>query len=226
MAGSRQKRIEELLGKCRGASWPRGGLRTHRHILAGRQGVTLVELIVSFALAAIFMTAALALVPSFTNVYLRIINMNRIHDISSVVLEKVVDELSYASGYEGGDLILSDPIPGQEGVYSSVEYSDDTGNRVRMNADEERGLLLTYQEIRSDDEDSEILYPKTEWYLGSGMYKGNRISLSFEQVENTSLIKIYLEVFSAEGVYSQKVETYAECIDLDADDIKCGTEGS
>ena len=69
MAGSRQKRVEEMLGKCRGASWPRGGLRTHRHILAGRQGVTLVELIVSFALAAIFMTAALALVPSFTNVY-------------------------------------------------------------------------------------------------------------------------------------------------------------
>lgn len=222
MTGRRQKRKDRILGKCRGAPLLRERQRTYRHILAGRQGVTLVELIVSFALAAIFMTAALALVPSFTNVYLRIINMNRIHDISSVVVEKVVDELSYASGYEGGDLILSNPVPGLEGVYGSVEYSDDTGNRVRMNADEERGLLLTYQEIRSDDEESEVIYPETQWYLGSGMYKGNRISLAFEQVENTSLIKIYLEVFSAEGVYSQKVETYAECIDLDADDIKCG----
>lgn len=60
-------------------------------------GTTLVELMVAFAIAGIFMVSAAMLVSSFTNVYLRIINRNRIQDISNVVMEKVVEELTYAS---------------------------------------------------------------------------------------------------------------------------------
>ena len=59
-------------------------------------GTTLVELMVAFAIAGIFMVSATMLISSFTNVYLRIINRNRIQDISNVVMEKVF--LEPASG--------------------------------------------------------------------------------------------------------------------------------
>ena len=200
--------------------------------LKKKNGTTLVELMVAFAIAAIFMASATMLVSSFTNVYLRIINRNRIQDISNVIMEKVVEELTYAS--ETATEVEADKVKGSvmlssedgEGNYYVVEYSNKDGNPVRMSSQDdehgkERGLLLEYQPIyENNSPEGNILYEGSQWYMGAGFYKKNHIDLRFRKLEDSSCIQVILMVSDEKGRYQKKTEKYVECIDLDPVDIQ------
>lgn len=176
-------------------------------------GTTLVELVVAFALAAVFMTAAVALISPFTNVYLRVVNMNRIHNISNVVMEKVVNELAFAGASNSTKILLKEETGAKEGYRSAIEYSDYTGSRVTMNT-KDGELLLTYAKTERETED-------VKWQFGTDFYQGNKMDLQFQQVAGTKKIKIYLKVYLGknEDTYSQTTETYVECVDADSGDI-------
>ncbi|POP33539.1 hypothetical protein C3B58_07000 [Lactonifactor longoviformis] len=199
-------------------------------------GTTLVELMVAFAIAGIFMVSAAMLVSSFTNVYLRIINRNRIQDISNVVMEKVVEELTYAS--ETATEVDADRVKGSvmlsgedsDGNYLVAEYSNKDGNPVRMStqADGEgnqKGLLLEYQPIyENNSPDGAILYEGSQWYMGKGFYKKNQVDVRFRKIENTACIQVTLTVSDEKGRYKKTTEKCVECIDLDPNDVQ--VEGS
>ncbi|MEF9840474.1 MAG: hypothetical protein RR275_06750 [Lachnospiraceae bacterium] len=176
-------------------------------------GTTLVELVVAFALAAVFMTAAVALISPFTNVYLRVVNMNRIHNISNVVMEKVVNELAFAGASNSTKILLKEETGAKEGYRSAIEYSDYTGSRVTMNT-QDGELVLTY--APTEIEPKEIV-----WQFGTDFYQGNKVELAFQHRDNTNQIKIYLKVYSGknEKAYFQTTETYVECVDVDSGDI-------
>ena len=185
------------------------------------RGVTMVEVIVAFALSAIFMAAATALISPYTKIYLRLNAMNRVEDEVRIVSETIVNELTYATGYDTGGLyILEDPD--LEG-FSQIKYSDKNGNPATLRADQEKGLIIDYEGIKYPNSE-DYLYEPTTWYYGKGFYKKNEVKeIKFEKwADNDNKIKYTLTVESP--YYSRTVTGYLECLDLTADKITAQAE--
>lgn len=206
--------------------------------------MTLVELIVTFAVAAIFMAAAAMLVVPATKMTLEVKAMNRVHDDAAIIMETIVNELSYAEPYAGGSIQLTDVInvtdPADDlydynDYYREVKYSDKGGNsavmRVTTAADTEAAasvgegkLLIAYDQIEDDDGTS--IREKIDWSYGKGLYRDNEIRLGFQKkAEDKNIITVRLTVINTTSDYSYTQVTDVRCINATAGNIQVETAG-
>lgn len=200
------------------------------------RGMTLVEMIVTFAVAAIFMAAAAALVLPATKMTMQVKGMNRVHDDAAIIMETIVNELSYADGYlaEGTEeaaappaITLSDPYPvgdACEGCYRRVAYSDKGGNPAVMyvdqNPDSVRNgrLQIEYAQIGSETDEEGIVREKIEWEYGGGLYRDNEVLLGFERKDpGKNIITVHLTVTNRTSGY-----TYTQVSDVSCMNVKAG----
>lgn len=196
--------------------------------------MTLVELIVTFAVAAIFMAAAAMLVVPATKMTLEVKAMNRVHDDAAIIMETIVNELSYAGTYAGGSIQLTDVInvadPADDYYYREVKYSDKGGNSAVMRvttADDteaaalvgEGKLLIVYDQIEDDDGTS--IREKIDWSYGKGLYRDNEIRLGFQKkAVDKNIITVRLTVTNTTSGYSYTQETDVRCINVTAENIQ------
>lgn len=201
--------------------------------------MTLVELIVTFAVAAIFMAAAAMLVVPATKMTLEVKAMNRVHDDAAIIMETIVNELSYAGTYAGGSIQLTDVInvadPADDYYYREVKYSDKGGNSAVMRvttADDteaaalvgEGKLLIVYDQIEDDDGTS--IREKIDWSYGKGLYRDNEIRLGFQKkADDKNIITVRLTVINTTSGYSYTQETDVRCINVTAEEIQEETAG-
>lgn len=207
--------------------------------------MTLVELIVTFAVAAIFMAAAAMLVVPATKMTLEVKAMNRIHDDAAIIMETIVNELSYAGTYAGGsiqltDVIIADPaddLCDYNGYYREVKYRDKGGNpavmRVTTAADTEAAalvgegkLLIVYDQIEDDVTGNSPIREKIDWSYGKGLYRDNEIRLGFQKkADDKNIITVRLTVINTTSGYSYTQETDVRCINATAGKIQKETAG-
>lgn len=208
--------------------------------------MTLVELIVTFAVAAIFMAAAAMLVVPATKMTLEVKAMNRVHDDAAIIMETIVNELSYAEPYAGGFIQLTDVInvtdPADDlhdynGYYREVKYSDKGGNpavmRVTTAADTEAAalvgegkLLIAYDQIEDDVTGNLPIREKIDWSYGKGLYRDNEIRLGFQKkADDKNIITVRLTVINTTSGYSYTQETDVRCINATAGNIQKETAG-
>lgn len=198
------------------------------------QGMTLIELIVTFAVAAIFMTAAAMLIAPATKMTLRIKGMNRVHSDAAIIMETVVNELSYADSYlEDGAadipaIKLSDPYPpgdAYEGYYRQAAYSDKGGNPavISVTSDDDTGgkgrLQIVYDAIKSDDGTDTEIRKEIDWSYGKGLYRDNEITLGFRKKPDKNIITVRLTVTNTISEYSYTQETDVRCMNIKAEKI-------
>lgn len=193
--------------------------------------MTLVELIVTFAVAAIFMAAAAMLVVPATKMTLEVKAMNRVHDDAAIIMETIVNELSYAGTYAGGSIQLTDVInvadPADDDYYREVKYSDKGGNSAVMRvttADDteaaalvgEGKLLIVYDQIEDDVTGNSPIH----WSYGKGLYRDNEIRLGFRKKDDKNIITVRLTVTNTTSGYSYTQETDVRCINVTAENIQ------
>lgn len=211
------------------------------------RGMTLIELIVTFAVAAIFMTAAAALLLPAAKMTMRIKGMNRVHDDAAIILETIRNELGYADGYaentdESGAAIpaiqLTDAYPADTGdpayddaytgYYRNVSYSDKGGNPAQISVDDEEGseskgrLQIVYAEISdtlADGVTMETVREEIRWKYGKGLYRDNQIRLGFQKKADRNIITVKLTVTDPVSGYSYTEETDIRCMNVKADRI-------
>lgn len=213
------------------------------------RGMTLVEMIVTFAVAAIFMTAAAMLVVPATKMTMHIKGMNRVHDDAAIIMETIRNELSYADAYaaentgEGGTVIpaiqLKSAYPtdtanasydaAYAGYYKIAEFSDKGGNPAEISVNEEEGseskgrLQIIYAEI-SDNPDGgagEVIREKIEWGYGKGLYQNNQLRLGFRKKdENKNIITVKITVTDPASGYSYTEEADIRCMNVMEERIK------
>lgn len=212
------------------------------------RGMTLVELVVTFAAAAIFMAAAALLVVPATKMTMHVKGMNRVHDDAAIIMETIRNELSYAYGYaenaeEDGTEIptiqLTEAYPGDTGdpayddaykdYYKNASYSDKGGNPAEISVDETEGdakgrLQIIYAEISDNPgggEATEVVREEIKWGYGKGLYRNNRIRLGFQKKDqNKNIITVKLTVTDPATGYSYTEEADIRCMNVSADRIE------
>lgn len=93
------------------------------------QGYTLVELIVTFALLAIFMTAVVSCLPKITKVYMNLQAINHQKTICNTVSNQIRNELQATLGVEGVDDALGVKVGNGVGYIALI---DDSGQPIRI----------------------------------------------------------------------------------------------
>jgi prepilin-type N-terminal cleavage/methylation domain-containing protein len=107
------------------------------------QGFTLAELIVTFALLSIFITAASVLISSTAEVYYKAKGTGESYRVSEIIFDQIAGELERAR-----PAAFEDAAGDQVTMYlyqDAVEYVDEVGRTARMGLYEENGAA--YLEI-------------------------------------------------------------------------------
>lgn len=166
----------------------------------GREGSTMAELIVAFALLGIF----LAVAAMVTGIYFRTFTRTREYGSQRILASTLLDAIEYElgaavknAGYESADL-----TPGS----GSVSYLDSDGTPSRLTVDENGYLRIARGADAAPEEalDSEAsaLFPEPVLLYGSLVYGRSRIAgLSFGPLERAAekhLVKVTLSLESGQ----------------------------
>ena len=187
----------------------REGRKVRKHLLKNRQGVTLVELIVAFALLCLFLTALSQVIFSCMKFYYQIKGVTYGCQVSDTLLEKITGEIggaqvSIAQGgasqdktlkiYESGQVIELYDRTGSHICITTTgakgKIRDDSGDNLSGNQyqDTEDQLLLYYYAVQSSAPGSALgtvtRYEAVDWSFDQAAYMGYYIEeLKFSQAD-------------------------------------------
>ena len=176
----------------------------HWSHIADRQGFTLVELIVTFALLAIFMTAVVACLPNITKIYTNLQAINHQKTICNTVSNQIRNELQSALGVEGVDDALG-ANKSKEIAY--IALIDDSGNPITLTtggAVSTGGALSTGGAIQPDTvsgrtiefvlRDGIIAQLDTKGFTGYTMRKNKKMLHRTRTISPGALLTRYYEL--------------------------------
>ncbi len=189
--------------------------------IKNNDGFSLVELIVSFALLSIFMTAACTLLTNYMKLYTQINTMALGENVAETIMNTIEDCLSDSTYVkilekkrsprpgEGADMIPND----------MVVYKTPNGNAVTIYAydptipeEENDGILrLLYNEADFDDGSAE------KWSLGKETYMKYRIkSIDFETETATAdnLVSVLLKIQNTQTGSVTERKKLIECYNI------------
>lgn len=153
------------------------------HKQLNNKGMTLTELVISFALLALFMVAATRMITYTVNIYYSAKGTSTGLEVSNMIAERVVGQLEGASNKQTVSEVenVEDATPSSDPVVSatgdSVRFCDSTGSVVTIQKDAEGYIVIHYDEVTTGT----ILYDAVDWKFDSKAYMGYRINqLAFE----------------------------------------------
>ncbi len=150
-----------------------------RKMKKSNKGTTLVEMIVSFALLAIFLVCAGTIISLITGMYYHIKGETYAKQVSDIVLEKVASEVEgakYEEPVTEGEESAINPVIAPD--FSSMTLYDRTFTKVTMVKTD--GLLEVRYSKFENDETPEASRNGTIWRFDKNVYNGYSIdSLKF-----------------------------------------------
>lgn len=191
-----------------------------------KSGVTLVELIVTFALIGLFMTAASFVLTSSIRLFTRMQSVSSAVTVSDVLLDKIAGEISAA---RQPNMNKDDVAFDHGGYYIWMGKDKDSewitmwnrsGSPMAIYAEPDGALCLKYYEtvrgsVGAETTDSTKTVPEMDWHFDKGVYMGYRITkLTFtrEEPENyPNVIRIDLEIHNDRTGFTYQTFRYAEC---------------
>ncbi|MBQ6231616.1 MAG: prepilin-type N-terminal cleavage/methylation domain-containing protein [Eubacterium sp.] len=160
------------------------------------KGMTLVEMIVCFALLSIFVTVSTLVISNVITLYYRVRGESYARQVGDIVAKKITSELSGAEYANDSsiDPIIEKKNPNDETVDGNViTVVDSTDTKISMYADD--GILKIYYHKITDENDSDNNREPVIWTFDKKMYNGYQIdSLDFAQAcssKNTALASKY-----------------------------------
>ncbi len=160
------------------------------------KGMTLVEMIVCFALLSIFVTVSTLVISNVITLYYRVRGESYARQVGDIVAKKITSELSGAEYVNDSsiDPIIEKKNPNDETVDGNViTVVDSTDTKISMYAQD--GILKIYYHKITDENDSDNNREPVIWTFDKKMYNGYQIdSLDFAQAcssKNTALATKY-----------------------------------
>lgn len=210
--------------------------KKYRKILNSRQGVTLIELIVTFALISLFVILTSQAISSAMNVYYHIQGINMGRQVSDTLMDKITGQISGAQATvnkKETNVIISNgeytekESKNEDSSYLSVAEGEkgtmvdfyNQGNShvtiktkaFKDDSPEEKKLVIYYYPVRA--------YEEVNWEFDQKMYMGYSIKdLSFSWADRSeypeNIMKVELTISGKYGDYS--TVRYVECYNLDS----------
>ena len=149
------------------------------------KGTTLVEMVVCFALIAIFLTAASSVILLISNMYYEIKGESYAKQVMDIVIGKVSSEIEGAK-YNDKDFINNLVLDGDASNIKGTRASmyDKTDTKVELRVNTEGYLEIYYYPI--EDEDVNVSRSATVWKYSDKMYNGFYIT-DFEIIKAKNL---------------------------------------
>ena len=179
--------------------------------------MTLVELVVTFALIALFTLATCYLAVRAIGVYQQFRAVQTGNQVADLILEKIEGTLSSAQAVSGAGSSQKALTLAEDGT--AVELTDRNWNRVLLTSgalpDGKNGLILHYEGAEASD-----------WYFDSKAYLGYEIAaLTITQAgdgypDNVLHVSLTLE---QKDYGSFETERYFACYNFETSDDRIGT---
>lgn len=184
--------------------------------LQSRDGMTLVELIVTFALLGILMAAAIATLSPAANVFQKVSAMSRGQSVSSILLDKIGSEIETATG---NVCISADGVNNTTGEGNWISYMDKQGQEVVIYSAKE-----PHDSSGSGEKYLQLRYNKTvqlkegiDWNYSKSTYMNEAIQhLVFQRVGGTNQVRIKLKLYNTRTETTYERTRVVECFKLDA----------
>ena len=139
-------------------------------------GMTMVEMIVSFALLSILVTASTVIISNVTTLYYRVRGENYARQVSNILMTKISSEIAGAK-YSKRNLSSNPKISADS---QSIELYDRTNTKVVIKASD--GILDVQYPAIVDTIDAENSRVGVEWEYDKRIYNGFEIEeLKFSQ---------------------------------------------
>lgn len=216
-------------------------IQKKKHCMKGyknKRGVTLIELIVTFALISLFTVLSCQLLSTAFGVFYRIQYLNYGMQVSDTLMDKIGGEIEGA--LVGVTRPGIDNEPDADGEHTliirgdSIDFYEKTGSHIKIRSgvpdykDEYvdknfNQLVIHYYGVTSVKEGTEVkvIYDAVDWTFDKKMYLGYQIKeLKFTQPKGDyedNIIKVELEIsHSKYGEY--KSTRYVECYNFQTED--------
>lgn len=169
------------------------------HLLKCKKGTTLLELMVSFMLTAILMTAAIATISPAMRAFSKVLEMSHAQGVTDVILEEISGELESANkilSISRNEIKYSNQIG--QGVIMAV------GDNVKVDEQDVTGMLLLNYEKEG-----------VKWYIPERTYMGFKIeNLQFQQVGEKNLIEVKVQIKNPKNDSTYNRTKVVECYKL------------
>jgi hypothetical protein len=190
------------------------------------KGMTLAELLVTFALLGIFMVVATMIIASAMNVYYQAKGTSYGMQISQMLHDKIAGELEGAIDEEitSEDLLDGESQAAKGAMLISgdrIEFMDATGSHVNIGLcqgeDGKTYMAVHYYEVSSADKKT-VFYEAVDWMFDKASYMGYYVKdMKFSTAGagyGANIIVVELTIASPK--YGEYTTTeYVECYNLD-----------
>ncbi len=153
------------------------------------KGITLAEMIVTFALIGIFMASAAAVISSAILMHSEITGVMYAQNVGEMILDKVAGELAAAKNPGSGSIVIREGKALESAAVDQVSYQDRDGRTAQIGVED--GLLyIHYQQRVAIQDDGEVVtQPEQDFRMDEKAYMGYRIT-DF-QVERLNAENVY-----------------------------------
>lgn len=212
-----------------------------RNALTDRRGVTLLELIVTFALISLFVVLSCQVMASAMNLYHKIQGINYGRQVSDTLMDKIVGEIAgaqvsikqiHGEGPEKSSTSSEYTLVIDDGG-AKIDLYDGTGSHIYITSDKYKTsninqLIIHYYRVETTQEGSEkkVIYEPVNWTFDENVYLGYEIDkLQFSLADPSgekylpNVIKIDLTLKHQQNKYSNYSATrYVECYNFQSSD--------
>lgn len=205
------------------------GIGANIRVLDNNRGMTLIELITTFALLGLFMVAATRVISYVIGIYYGAKGATNGLIVSNMITNKIVGQIENASEkdfqIEGDETIYHYPViidnAGGDGI-DKLWLVDGTGSTVAYEVNNATKVLNIHYKATADYTGGEEGYAATDWYFDSDAYMGYTISrFDFSKAGAgypDNVLKFELEISSPK--YGEYESTYyIKCINLSEPDV-------
>lgn len=201
--------------------------RKIKYCLRGQDGVTLVELIVTFAMIGLFMTAAAFMITSSLRLFTRMQATSRAITVSDMILDKVAGEISAAAfpvgqpkqddyyfwlDPNGEWVVFKNRLDSPIAIFAANRNEDGTAKTDTLGEGE---LFVRYYKLEGSNVQKQA---ELDWRYDDRVYMGYRISdLKFSQADagkDPSVIRIDLTLVHKDTKFEYPTHRYAKVYNM------------
>ena len=191
------------------------------------KGAALVEMIVTFALTAIFMAAAAAVISSSVIVHSELTGAMYAQSVSGTLLDKITGELAAARAEDGKTLLIGETGRVGGNVGNGAAFYDREGRAAYFFVRDGR-LILHYRAAGSRyRQEEEAFTEEEEWALDPRAYMGYRITdLQLTRLNEENVLEAVIKIKNIKTGFEYTASECLECYNFRTkEDFEKITEG-
>lgn len=173
-------------------------------------------MIVTFALAGIFMVSAAAVISSAILMYSELNAVMYAESVSEMLLDKVTGELAGAQDKGGQSMKIKEASKTGETTGDGVSFYDRDGRESELYVKDGRLILHYGEQVTVRDNGEVMTKPEQDWQFDDKAYMGYRIKdIGIRQLPETNVMEVTITLENLKTGFIYSASRCTECHHFD-----------